>query len=61
MTKRHLGISHVPLAPAVQAGDFVFVSGQMPTGADGAIVQGSIEAQTRQAQANVRAAELIHG
>jgi reactive intermediate/imine deaminase len=37
-----------PLSPAVRAGDFVFVSGQVPTDADGQVVVGGIEAQTRQ-------------
>ena len=36
-----------PFAKAVRAGDFVFVSGQIPFGPDGNIVQGGIEAQTR--------------
>lgn len=36
-----------PFAKAVRAGDFVFVSGQIPFGPDGAIVRGGIEAQTR--------------
>ncbi|MBS1227462.1 MAG: hypothetical protein H6R17_739 [Proteobacteria bacterium] len=37
-----------PLSPATRAGDFVFVSGQVPTDDDGQIVAGGIEAQTRQ-------------
>jgi reactive intermediate/imine deaminase len=37
-----------PLSPAVRAGDFVFVSGQVPTDAEGQVVVGGIEAQTRQ-------------
>ena len=43
MTKQHFGASHVPLSPAVRAGDFIFVSGQVPVGSDGAIVAGGIE------------------
>ena len=35
MTKQCFGTSHVPLSPAVRAGDFVYVSGQVPVGADG--------------------------
>lgn len=37
--------SHLPypFAKAVRAGDFVFISGQLPMGPDGQIVQGSIE------------------
>lgn len=39
MTKKQtLGSSHVPLSPAVRAGDFVFVSGQVPVGEGGSIV-----------------------
>ena len=37
-----------PLSPAVRAGDFVFVSGTVPTDEQGQVVQGGIEAQTRQ-------------
>jgi reactive intermediate/imine deaminase len=37
-----------PLSPATCAGDFVFVSGQVPTDSEGQIVAGGIEAQTRQ-------------
>jgi reactive intermediate/imine deaminase len=42
-----------PFATAVRAGDFVFVSGQLPLGADGLIVQGSIEVQTRTVLENI--------
>ena len=37
-----------PLSPAVRAGDFVYVSGQVPVDANGELVVGGIEAQTRQ-------------
>jgi enamine deaminase RidA (YjgF/YER057c/UK114 family) len=30
-----------PFSPAVRAGDFVYVSGQVPAGADGEIVAGA--------------------
>lgn len=48
--------SHLPypFAKAVRAGDFVFISGQLPMGADGQIVQGSIEIQTRQVLENIK-------
>lgn len=46
MTKEHFGTSHVPLSPAVRAGDFVFVSGQVPV-IDGKVVAGGITAETR--------------
>ena len=54
MTKKQtLGSSHVPLSPAVRAGDFVFVSGQVPVGEDGSIVPGGIGPETHQVLANV--------
>lgn len=37
-----------PLSPATRAGDFVFVSGQVPTDEQGQVIVGGIEAQTRQ-------------
>ena len=43
MPKECFGKSHVPLSPAVRAGDFVFTSGQVPAGPDGAIVHGGRE------------------
>ncbi len=61
MTKQHFGQSHVPLSPAVRAGDLVFVSGQVPVGADGKVVQGGIEEQTRQAMENIRSALALAG
>jgi len=39
--------SAMPLSHAVRAGDFVYVSGQVPTDAGGAIVWGNVETQTR--------------
>jgi reactive intermediate/imine deaminase len=53
MSRQHFGSSHVPLSPAVRAGDFVFVSGQVPVGADGKVVDGGIEAETRKVLENV--------
>lgn len=50
-----------PLSPAVRAGDFVYVSGQVPVGADGELVIGGIEAQTRQVMDNIRAALALAG
>ena len=38
----------LPFTAAVSAGDFVFVSGQVPMGSDGEIVSGSIVAQAHQ-------------
>ena len=43
-----------PFSKAVRAGDLVFVSGQVPMAADGTIVVGGIEAQTRQSIENIK-------
>ena len=59
--KQVFGTSHVPLSPAVRAGDFVFVSGQVPVDATGVVVNGGIEAQTRQVLENVKAALALAG
>jgi reactive intermediate/imine deaminase len=44
-----------PYSKAVRAGDFVFLSGQVPAGPDGTIVVGGIEAQTEQSITNIKA------
>lgn len=54
MVKEYFGASHVPLSPAVRAGDFVFVSGQVPVGEDKKIVEGGVAAETRQVLENVQ-------
>lgn len=61
MPKQVFGKSHVPLSPAVRAGDFVFVSGQVPVGSDGIVVKGGITEQTEQVLANVKAALALAG
>lgn len=57
--------SPTPLAPPLsklrRAGPFVFVSGQLPRQADGAMLAGGIEAQTRQAILNLEAALKTEG
>lgn len=50
-----------PLSPAVRAGDFVYVSGQVPVDAQGELVQGGIEAQTRQVMENIKSALALAG
>jgi reactive intermediate/imine deaminase len=45
----------LPFAQAVHAGDFVFVSGQMATDANGQLVEGGIEVQTRRVMDNIKA------
>ncbi|MCB1969737.1 MAG: RidA family protein [Geminicoccaceae bacterium] len=46
----------MPYSKAVRAGDFVFVSGQVPFDKDGNLVTGSIEVETRQVMDNIRSA-----
>ena len=50
-----------PLSHAVRAGDFIYVSGQVPTGADGLLVEGGFEAQVRQVLDNIKAALALAG
>lgn len=45
----------LPFTRAVRAGDFIFVSGQVPMGTDGEIVDGTIVTQTKQTIENVKA------
>lgn len=61
MTKQCFGSAQVPLSPAVRAGDFVFVSGQVPVGSDGVVVKGGVVEQTEQVLANVEAALALAG
>ncbi|HFD16093.1 MAG TPA: RidA family protein [Rhodospirillales bacterium] len=61
MTKQCFGSAQVPLSPAVRAGDFVYVSGQVPVDADGRVVAGGIEAQTEQVMRNIEAALALAG
>jgi reactive intermediate/imine deaminase len=58
--KKTFGTSHVPLSPAIRAGDFVFVSGQVPV-MEGRVVGGGIAAETRAVLENVRAALRLAG
>lgn len=61
MPKQVFGTSHVPLSPAVRAGDFVFISGQVPADSTGAIVNGGIREQTKQVLENIKAALALAG
>lgn len=45
----------VPLSKAIRAGDFIMMSGQLAFGPDGRIVDGGIEAQTRQCLESIKA------
>lgn len=44
----------MPYSKAVRAGDFLFLSGQLAWGADGELIHGSIEQETRQVWSNIR-------
>jgi 2-iminobutanoate/2-iminopropanoate deaminase len=44
-----------PYSPAVRAGDFVVLAGQVGLGPDGALVAGGVEAETRQVLTNIEA------
>lgn len=55
MVKQAFGQAKVPLSPAMRAGDYVFVSGQVPVGADGSIVAGGVGPETDQVIANIAA------
>lgn len=46
-------MSSPPLSPSRRAGDLVFTSGQLGRDGEGRIVEGGIEAQARQAIANL--------
>ena len=60
-TRAGAGGQALPFSPAVKAGPFVFVSGQVAMGDNGEIVPGGIEAQTRQALKNVEKALALAG
>jgi len=51
----------LPFSPAVRAGDFVYISGQVAMGDNGEIVPGGIEAQTRRTMENVKQALSLGG
>ena len=50
-----------PFTPAVRAGDFIYVSGQVPANAEGEVVVGGIEAQTRQVMENLKKVLALAG
>ena len=60
-TRTGAGGQPLPFSPAVQAGPFVSVSGQVAMGDKGEIVPGGIEAQTRQTLKNVENALALAG
>jgi len=52
--------SDLPFCAAVRVGDLLYLSGQMGT-RDGKLVEGGIEAETRQTMDNIRAVLERHG
>jgi reactive intermediate/imine deaminase len=60
-TRAGAGGQRLPFSSAVQAGPFVFVSGQVAMGDNGELVPGGIEAQTRQTLKNVEKALALAG
>ena len=60
-TRTGAGGQSLPFSPAVKAGPFVFVSGQVAMDDNGEIVPGGIEAQTRQTLKNVERALALAG
>lgn len=53
--------SFLPFSPAMQAGDYVFVSGQASVDAEGNIVNGSFEEECRRSFENVRTILMAAG
>lgn len=51
----------LPFAKAVQAGGFLYVSGQVPRGSDGDIVYGSITTQTKVTLDNLKSVLELAG
>jgi len=60
-TRTGPGGQPLPFSPAVKAGPFVFVSGQVAMGDNGEIVPGGIEAQTRIVMKNLERALGLAG
>lgn len=50
-----------PFSPAVRAGDFVYLSGALPTAEDGKVVAGDIKVQTRRVLDNLARVALANG
>jgi 2-iminobutanoate/2-iminopropanoate deaminase len=47
--------SHLPFSPAIQSGDYVFISGQASTDSEGKIVSGTFEEECRRSFENLKA------
>ena len=50
-----VGGNRIPLSKAIRAGDYVYLSGQVPLRGDGSVETGSIEEQTRVVMENIKA------
>ncbi len=46
--------SHLPFSPAIQSGDFVFISGQASVDSEGNIVPGTFEEECRRSFENLK-------
>ena len=47
--------SHLPFSPAIQSGNYVFISGQASTDSEGKIVSGTFEKECRRSFENLKA------
>ena len=54
--KFHAGATTSPLSSIVEVGNTIYLAGMLGTGADGQLAAGGIEAETKQAMENIRAA-----
>lgn len=61
MPRQTFGTAPAPLSPAVRAGDFVMISGQVPMLPDGRLIGGPLETQMDQTMANLKAALALAG
>ena len=50
-----VGGNKIPLSKAIRAGDYVYLSGQVPLRGDGSVETGPIEDQTRVVMENIKA------
>ncbi|HUZ58845.1 MAG TPA: RidA family protein [Hanamia sp.] len=55
ITGKNVPQSHLPFSPAIQSGDYVFISGQASTDSEGKIVSGIFEEECRRSFENLKA------
>lgn len=53
--------SHLPFSPAIQSGDYVFISGQASVDAEGKIVSGTFEEECRRSFENLKTILVASG